>query len=362
MPDSSWRHQQHTAHGAMPQQQQPRDAAPQLAAWSLQDGDSSSTSTTTTSSSSSSTAGGTFFASRAAMLQRLQLGQLQQQRQHLLALHSRPLYRYALGEGGSSIVRQRKPSSRRASQQRSFARAQQQPQQPVPDASAYQTHQQPPPPLPPPPQQQQQQQQRQAASAQPYAVSLEALQQQELQGARRQQQQQALDGSSQPATQPPAAAAAPPPAPHGPSRGVSLAVFVYCCSATQLLALAWDLGLSPTALRIVPRLEDADAVVHVKPAAGEKHYQYDEVRAGCWVLGAGCCHWPSLRPVWECTADSACCSWSVRTQAPARAGGMHCALCAAARCTRRRTTRKPPHASSAPRPLRAASPLSTSRL
>jgi hypothetical protein len=141
---------------------------------------------------------------------------------------------------------------------------------------------------------------------QQYVVSLDALQRQELQQAHEQQaaglagrglpaylssppqqmdQRDRLSSGSSSATHasPPAAAAAdaagggdgPPDA--DASRGVCLSLFLYCCSRNELLSLAWQLGLPPAALRVVPRLEDADAVVHVKARPGERHYQYDEV-------------------------------------------------------------------------------------
>jgi hypothetical protein len=62
-----------------------------------------------------------------------------------------------------------------------------------------------------------------------------------------------------------------------PSRGLCLSVFLYCCSRTDLMALAWQLGLPPGALLFVDRVADADAVLHVKPGRRERHYQYDDV-------------------------------------------------------------------------------------
>ena len=42
----------------------------------------------------------------------------------------------------------------------------------------------------------------------------------------------------------------------------------------------WRAGLPQGALTGVPRLADADAVIHVRPRPGQRHYQYDEVGAG----------------------------------------------------------------------------------
>jgi hypothetical protein len=43
------------------------------------------------------------------------------------------------------------------------------------------------------------------------------------------------------------------------------------------MALAWQLGLPPGALLFVDRVADADAVLHVKPGRGQRHYQYEDV-------------------------------------------------------------------------------------
>jgi hypothetical protein len=43
------------------------------------------------------------------------------------------------------------------------------------------------------------------------------------------------------------------------------------------MGLAWQLGLPPGCLLFVERVSDADAVLHVKPRRGQRHYQYEDV-------------------------------------------------------------------------------------
>lgn len=62
-----------------------------------------------------------------------------------------------------------------------------------------------------------------------------------------------------------------------------LRVFTYCVPQTDLKRALWAAGLPPGGFEFATAVRQADLVLHLRPAPGEKQYAYDEVRRGAWA-------------------------------------------------------------------------------
>jgi len=65
---------------------------------------------------------------------------------------------------------------------------------------------------------------------------------------------------------------------------VALRVFTYCVPQTDLRRALWAAGLPASCMEFVATVQEADVVLHLRPAPGERQFAYDEVRSRC-----GCC-------------------------------------------------------------------------
>jgi hypothetical protein len=78
-----------------------------------------------------------------------------------------------------------------------------------------------------------------------------------------------------------------PASPQLPSEApaVTLRVFTYCCPQTDLRRALYAAGLPPGCMEFVATVREADVVLHLQPAPGEKQFAYEEVREEEQALG-----------------------------------------------------------------------------